>query len=198
MIPRKCPRKISTHSGGWGGQIIPTTCPHHYFFTFRHLWLAIEDDPAILLRSLLQTRKSFNFFLMTTWQSSLYYTNVPLHIRFRKKFHSSFELFALNPLFISYDKWYFVSEIFLTCCEKIVFCYQNCSDLLWEKIVLVIEKNFWISRLRIFKIFEITRTIYSNSERSEQFLVTECFFNLFWRFRTMQIQIGKNNWDSET
>ena len=25
---------------------------------------------------------------------------------------------------------------------KIVFCYQNCSDLLWEKIVLVIEKNF--------------------------------------------------------
>ena len=29
------------------------------------------------------------------------------------------------------------------------------------------------------KIFEITRTIYSNSERSEQFLVTECFSNLF-------------------
>ena len=29
-----------------------------------------------------------------------------------------------------------------------------------------------------FEIFEITRTIYSNSERSEQFLVTECFFNL--------------------
>ena len=102
---------------GWGGQIIPNTSPPT-FFTFRHLWLAIEDDPAILLRSLLQTRKSFNFFLMTTWQSSLYYTNVPLHIRFRKKFHSSFKLFALNPLFISYDKWYFVSEIVLTCCEK--------------------------------------------------------------------------------
>ena len=33
------------------------------------------------------------------------------------------------------------------------------------------EKLFW-------KLFEITRTIYSNSERSEQFLVTECFFNL--------------------
>jgi hypothetical protein len=29
------------------------------------------------------------------------------------------------------------------------------------------------------KKFEITRTICSNSERSEQFLVTECFFNLF-------------------
>ena len=29
-----------------------------------------------------------------------------------------------------------------------VFCYQNCSDLLWGKIVLVIEKNFWNSRLK--------------------------------------------------
>ena len=28
---------------------------------------------------------------------------------------------------------------------KLVFCYQNCSDLLWEKIVLVIKKN---SRLK--------------------------------------------------
>ena len=30
----------------------------------------------------------------------------------------------------------------------LVFCYQNCSDLLWEKIVLVIEKIFWNSRLK--------------------------------------------------
>ena len=29
-----------------------------------------------------------------------------------------------------------------------VFCYQNCSDLLWEKFVLVIKKNFWNSRLK--------------------------------------------------
>ena len=38
--------------------------------------------------------------------------------------------------------------------EGMVFCYQNCSDLLWEK--------------------KGSQTIYS-----EQFLVTECFFNLF-------------------
>ena len=30
---------------------------------------------------------------------------------------------------------------------EVVFCYHNCSDLLWEKIVLVIEKDFWNSRL---------------------------------------------------
>ena len=29
-----------------------------------------------------------------------------------------------------------------------VFCYQNCSDLLWEEIVLVIEQKFWNSRLK--------------------------------------------------
>ena len=27
-------------------------------------------------------------------------------------------------------------------------CFSNVSDLLWEKIVLVIEKNFWNSRLK--------------------------------------------------
>ena len=63
-----------------------------------------------------------------------------------------------------------------------VFCHQNCSDLLWEKIVLAIEKNFEIRgwRPRICNIFEITRTIHSNSETSEQFLATEFFFNLFY------------------
>ena len=61
--------------------------------------------------------------------------------------------------------------------DGMVFCYQTCSDLLWEKIVLVIEKNFWNSRLkaRIFKFFEITRTIYLNSERSAQFLKQKAF-----------------------
>ena len=64
---------------------------------------------------------------------------------------------------------------------SMAFCYQNCSDLLWEKIDLVIEKKFANLRLkaRICKLFEITWTIYSNSERSEQFLVTICFFKLF-------------------
>ena len=36
-----------------------------------------------------------------------------------------------------------------------VFFCQTCPDLLWEKIVLVIEKNFWNSRLKAkkFQIF---------------------------------------------
>ena len=31
---------------------------------------------------------------------------------------------------------------------SMVFCYQNCSDLLWEKNILVIENNFWNLRLK--------------------------------------------------
>ena len=55
-----------------------------------------------------------------------------------------------------------------------VFSYQNCSDLLWEKIVPVIEKNFWNSRLKpenfqkfwdhlniLFKQWKV-RTIFGN------------------------------------
>ena len=65
---------------------------------------------------------------------------------------------------------------------EMLFCYQNCSGLL-------VRKNCSSDREKLLKFeaegrefaknFEVTRTIYSNSERSEQFLVTECFFNLF-------------------
>jgi hypothetical protein len=47
-----------------------------------------------------------------------------------------------------------------------VFCYQNCSDQ--EEIVLVIEKKklkFEAEGREFAKFFEITRKIYSYSER---------------------------------
>ena len=65
------------------------------------------------------------------------------------------------------DKWYFVTKIVLLNCEKKLF--------LWSRKTFEIQG--W--RPRIYKNFEISWTIYSNSERSEQFLVTVCFFNLF-------------------
>ena len=57
--------------------------------------------------------------------------------------------------------------------EGMVFCYQNGSDLLWEKIL-----KFEAERQKFAKFLRL-QIIYSTSERSEQFLVTECFFNLF-------------------
>ena len=62
--------------------------------------------------------------------------------------------------------------------QVMVFCYQNCCDLLWEKIVLVIEKKTfeirgWNPRIckKIFKQW-IVRTIFG----------TEYFFTPSWRF----------------
>ena len=67
----------------------------------------------------------------------------------------------------SFGKWYFVTKIVLTYCERKLFYW--------------LRKTFEIRgwRMKICKFFEITRTIHSNTERSEEFLVTKCFFNLF-------------------
>ena len=65
---------------------------------------------------------------------------------------------------------------------NLVFCYQNCSDLLWEKNVLVTEEKllkFEAEGWEFAKFLRSLWTIYLNSERSEQILVTEYFFNLF-------------------
>ena len=56
---------------------------------------------------------------------------------------------------------------------EMVFCYQNCSDLLWEKNVIVIEKN-------ILK-FEAEGWEFANILRSlEQFIETVKGQNNFW------------------
>ena len=52
--------------------------------------------------------------------------------------------------------------------------------LFWPTILLV-EKYFEI-RGWWLRICKIPKTIYSNSERSEQFLVTECFLTCSWIF----------------
>ena len=58
---------------------------------------------------------------------------------------------ALDSNAVGYKPW---------CTLLMVFCYQNCSDLLWEKIVLVIEKNFWNSRLNAknLQIYKLRQT----------------------------------------
>ena len=57
-----------------------------------------------------------------------------------------------------FGKWYFVTKIVLTYWEKKLFY--------WSRKTFEIRGR----RPRIFKIFEITRTFYSNSERTIQFL----------------------------
>ena len=77
-----------------------------------------------------------------------------------------FALLIKTPLFYEVNSlsrnWLGISEIFLLDALEtlqMVFCYQNCSDLLWEKVELVVEKNLWDSRLNnLFKQWNV-RTI---------------------------------------
>ena len=104
-------------------------------------------------------KSGVTIFPWMTWQQWLFPQVTPISCNFLcKSFFNSKE-----KLYIFY-----FSKLFLPTLRKMVFCYQNCSDLLWEKNVLVIEKNFEIRgwRPRICKNFESTRTIYSSSERS--------------------------------
>ena len=71
-----------------------------------------------------------------------------------------------------------------------VFCYQNWSDPLWEKIVLVIEKK----KLKFEAEGREFENILSDWESSGQFFKQNTFFN----FLTVKIPIGTNNWDVET
>ena len=56
---------------------------------------------------------------------------------------------------------------------EMVFCYPNCSDLLWEKIVLVIEKNFLKFEAEGREFAKILRSL-------EQFIRTVKGQNNFW------------------
>ena len=86
--------------------------------------------------------------------------------------------------------WWKVLNSSLMYCKNMVFCFQNCSYLTtqWKKIVLEIEKNFW-------KLFKMTKTIYSNSERSVQLLKQNTFLTCSWRFlRSDTIEQLEFNW----
>ena len=88
-------------------------------------------------------------------------------------------------------KWYFVTKIVLTYCEKIFF--------IWLRKTF--EVRGW--RPRIFKIFETTLKIYSNSEWSEDFLVIDflsidfkvkvrlfCKFRIKMKLRDCEAKLG--------
>ena len=70
-------------------------------------------------------------------------------------------------LIFTHQKWYFVTKIVLTYCEK-----KSSSDR--EKLL-----KFEAEGQEFAKILRSLKQFIQISERSEQFVVTECFFNLF-------------------
>ena len=62
------------------------------------------------------------------------------------------------------------------------------------------EKKKSGDREKLLNDFEITRTVYSKCERSEQVLATECFLTCSWRFliHDKLEQLEFKFWDLET
>ena len=67
------------------------------------------------------------------------------------------------------NKWYFVSKIVLTFSEKTFF--------LRSRVFLEIQV-----KAKNLHIFEITRSIFLNSERWEQLLKQNTFLTCYWKF----------------
>ena len=68
--------------------------------------------------------------------------------------------------------------------KKIILLYIFCS-LKWEK-------NIFVHREKLYTIFEITRTIFSNSEKVSSTFRIKGFFNLF--LDVSQIYKNNSNW----
>ena len=127
------------------------------------------------MHSVKKMQVQFHVALHFSIKNFTIHQNVPYSFK-RKKLYRLASLhngrFCLkNPETEMYVTW--VTALLLNNCTTknatMVFCYQNCSSDREKLLKFEAEAQE----------FEITRTIYSNSERSEQFLVTECFFNLF-------------------
>ena len=55
---------------------------------------------------------------------------------------------VLSNFYILYNILWVMLTMVECASSRLVFCYQNCSGLTWERFVLVIEKTFWNSRLK--------------------------------------------------
>jgi hypothetical protein len=83
-----------------------------------------------------------------------------------------------------YDLLHFFWHVLLVMDDRfiqweMVFCYQNCSDLLWEKNVLLIKKNFWKLEAKFLRsLKQFIQTVKGQNKFSEQ----NAFLTCFWRF----------------
>ena len=77
-----------------------------------------------------------------------------------------FGIFIIGPV-TDINHWLLIDSSYK--CLEMVFCYQNCSDLIWEEIVVFSDWEKLLKFKEFAKLFEITETICLNSERLENF-----------------------------
>ena len=124
----------------------------------------MNSGPELILGAYLVFGLSLDWITMIIWnifKKSIYialtiYQHTNLFLFFQKstfrfwffRSKSKIDFFSKSFSFLLLWGNFDIIEWFKIQNWEMVFCYQNCSDLLWEKIVLVIEKNFWNLRLK--------------------------------------------------
>ena len=79
--------------------------------------------------------------------------------------------------------------------EKLVFCFQNCFDLLREKIVLAMEKNFRNSRLKA-KYLRSQEQFIQTVKGQHNFCKLNTFLTYSWRFLiSNKLEQLNTNWN---
>ena len=105
------------------------------------------------------------FEFMYNIQSGIFYLDI-MHVKYLIKSYIFSRLSGQNQWHamerkmyqIIGDSWKPLAVLPWWVIEGMVFCFQNCSDLLWEEIVLLIKKNFWNSRLKVEKLQNVWRS----------------------------------------
>ena len=141
------------------------------FFNF--LWGKKKENFISSFSILFQIRTPFNYLLMNLIIAESLITMYGLPVDFMATYHFGWKMgehlckatgFILTT---SGKTGILLPELFWSTARKKKFKLSK----------YFFETRGW--RTRIYKFFEITRTIYSNSERSEPFLVKECLFISF-------------------
>ena len=116
----------------------------------------------LIIRTIFSGSRSEQFWL----QNTTFFQVRPLNFFCSLSF-VCFRLFTPFHVFWTMFSLFFLPTFYLNKHTKergeIVFCYQNCSDLLWQKIVLVIQKKLLKSEAEGWEFSNFLRSL-------EQFL----------------------------
>ena len=128
----------------------PNLYPHLNKITYHYLpWDTLYN--TIFFAEVEQTGASSEFYdkftiryhisiiLKSMWESNVHKIAIVNESKSGKQFVKFINMLMNDTTFLLDESMDALKRVR----KEMVFCYQNCSDLLWEKIVLVIEKNFW-------------------------------------------------------
>ena len=140
----------------------------------------IAEKPPLLLKVVVIHIATRSESCVGSW-CKLIYLGRSFFVKSLKELELKKKVVFLSSInLLLYEIWNYNRKVKQERGRKMVFCFQNCSDQLWEKNVLLIKKNFWNLRLKAKNLQNFLD--HMSSERSEQFLKQNAFLTCSWRF----------------